>query len=84
MLRFDNLGLGDSQPGWGDGSFTTKVADTALAAEYLAGRGTPTDLLVGHSFGGAAVIAAAALLPRGACRGQHRRPCGAPPCQAPL
>ncbi len=48
MLRFDNLGLGDSQGDWGDGSFTTKVADTALAAEYLAGRGTLADLLVGH------------------------------------
>jgi len=26
MLRFDNLGLADSDDDWGDGSFTTKVA----------------------------------------------------------
>lgn len=59
MLRFDNLGLGDSEGDWGDGSFTTKVADTVRAAEFMRDRGTPVDILVGHSFGGAAVITAA-------------------------
>jgi pimeloyl-ACP methyl ester carboxylesterase len=59
MLRFDNLGLGGSEGEWGDGSFTTKVADTVRAAEFLRDRGTPVDLLVGHSFGGAAALAAA-------------------------
>jgi alpha/beta superfamily hydrolase len=51
MLRFDNLGLGDSEGEWGDGSFTTKVADTVRAVEFMAARGTPVDVLVGHSFG---------------------------------
>ncbi|GAA1718163.1 alpha/beta hydrolase [Isoptericola hypogeus] len=59
MLRFDNLGLGDSEGDWGDGSFTVKVADTVLACELMAARGTPAQLLVGHSWGGAAAIAAA-------------------------
>ncbi|MEP9383792.1 alpha/beta hydrolase family protein [Nocardioides cheoyonin] len=59
MLRFDNIGLGHSEGDWGDGSFTHKVADTAAATRFMAGRGTPADLLVGHSFGGAAVLAAA-------------------------
>ena len=59
MLRFDNLGLGDSEGDWGDGSFTHKVADTVEAARFMAERGTPAELLVGHSFGGAAVLAAA-------------------------
>lgn len=59
MLRFDNLGLGDSEGDWGDGSFTHKVSDTVRAAEFMRSRGTAPDLLVGHSFGGAAVIAAA-------------------------
>jgi len=59
MLRFDNLGLGDSDGDWGDGSFTVKVADTVRAARFMAERGTPVDLLVGHSWGGATVIAAA-------------------------
>ncbi|PRY18168.1 alpha/beta hydrolase family protein [Kineococcus rhizosphaerae] len=63
MLRFDNLGLGGSEGDWGDGSFTHKVDDTVLAAAHLAERGTPAALLVGHSFGGAAVLAAAGRIP---------------------
>ena len=59
MLRFDNLGLGDSQGDWGDGSFSHKVADTAQAARFMNESGRNVSLLVGHSFGGAAVIAAA-------------------------
>ena len=59
MLRFDNLGLGDSEGDWGDGSFSHKVADTAQAVRFLEGTGRQVQLLVGHSFGGAAVIAAA-------------------------
>src|SRR3954454_463778 len=59
MLRFDNLGLGDSEGDWGDGSFTVKVADTVRAVAFMAERGTPAELLVGHSWGGATVIAAA-------------------------
>ena len=59
MLRFDNLGLGDSEGDWGDGSFSHKVADTAQAARFMNDPGRHVRLLVGHSFGGAAVIAAA-------------------------
>ncbi|MDP5227449.1 MULTISPECIES: alpha/beta fold hydrolase [Arthrobacter] len=63
MLRFDNLGLGDSEGDWSDGSFSVKVADTLKAAEFLRSEGKAASLLVGHSFGGAAVLAAAADLP---------------------
>ena len=59
MLRFDALGLGGSQGDWGDGSFTVKVRDVVEACTFMADRGTPADLLVGHSWGGAAAIAAA-------------------------
>jgi putative redox protein len=59
MLRFDNLGLGDSEGDWGDGSFSHKVADTVQAVRFLNGSGRDVRVLVGHSFGGAAVIAAA-------------------------
>lgn len=59
MLRFDNLGLGDSEGDWGDGSFSQKVADTVQAVQFMNESGRPVRLLVGHSFGGAAVIAAA-------------------------
>lgn len=59
MLRFDNLGLGDSEGDWGNGSFSHKVADTVEAARFMNADGRQVELLVGHSFGGAAVIAAA-------------------------
>lgn len=62
MLRFDNIGLGDSEGDWGDGSFSHKVQDTAQAVTYMEESGHEVRLLVGHSFGGAAVIAAAHLL----------------------
>jgi len=62
MLRFDNLGLGDSEGDWGDGSFCHKVADTAEAVRFMESTGRPVRLLVGHSFGGAAAIAAAHLV----------------------
>jgi pimeloyl-ACP methyl ester carboxylesterase len=63
MLRFDALGLRDSAGDWGDGSFTVKVNDIIQACEFMAHRGTPADILIGHSFGGAAVIAAAGACP---------------------
>lgn len=63
MLRFDNLGLGDSDGDWGDGSFSHKIADTAQAARFMNESGREVRLLVRHSFGGAAVIAAAHEVP---------------------
>jgi pimeloyl-ACP methyl ester carboxylesterase len=62
MLRFDNLGLGDSEGDWGDSSFSLKVNDTAEAVRFMEKAGHQVRLLVGHSFGGAAVIAAAHLV----------------------
>ncbi|MCZ9881314.1 alpha/beta hydrolase family protein [Arthrobacter sp. B2a2-09] len=63
MLRFDNLGLGDSAGEWSAGSFSVKVADTIRAAEFMRADDKEISLLVGHSFGGAAVLAAALSLP---------------------
>jgi pimeloyl-ACP methyl ester carboxylesterase len=62
MLRFDNLGLGDSEGDWGDGSFSLKVDDTVRAVRFMQKSGHHVRLLVGHSFGGAAVIAAAGFV----------------------
>lgn len=59
MLRFDNLGLGESEGDFADTSFSLKVQDTVRAAQALRERGHEPELLVGHSMGGAAVIAAA-------------------------
>nr|MDT0525113.1 alpha/beta fold hydrolase [Streptomyces sp. DSM 41633] len=63
MLRFDALGLGDSGGDWGDGSFTVKVNDVIKACTFMAERGTPAEILIGHSWGGSAVIAAARQSP---------------------
>lgn len=63
MLRFDNLGLGDSGGLWSEGSFSLKVADTVQAAEFMRDAGRTISLLVGHSFGGAAVLAAVQHIP---------------------
>src|SRR5213080_4311811 len=73
MLRFDNLGLGDSDGDWGDGSFSHKVEDTAQAIRFMEESGRRVRLVVGHSFGGAAAIAAAHLVEKCACCGKHRR-----------
>jgi putative redox protein len=59
MLRFDNLGLGHSEGDCGDGSLSNKVADTAQAVRFMNDSGRTVRFLVGHSFGGAAVLAAA-------------------------
>lgn len=63
VLRFDFTGLGASEGDFADTSFTTNIEDLLLAAGWLHDEvGAPT-LLVGHSLGGAAVIAAAGSLP---------------------
>ncbi|KAD3515162.1 alpha/beta fold hydrolase [Arthrobacter yangruifuii] len=59
VLRYDAAGLGGSTGDWEDGSFSTKVADVRSACAFLAGSGRPVSLLIGHSLGGAAVLAAA-------------------------
>lgn len=62
VLRFDFTGLGGSDGEFG-GGLTADVSDLVAAADYLRARGTPAQLLIGHSFGGAAVLAAAGRIP---------------------
>ncbi|WP_346837927.1 alpha/beta hydrolase [Microbulbifer sp. SAOS-129_SWC] len=63
VLRFDFAGLGDSEGDFSQTNFSTNVRDLACAARYLREQQRPADLLVGHSLGGAAVLAAAAEIP---------------------
>ncbi|SEA34364.1 bifunctional alpha/beta hydrolase/OsmC family protein [Rubrimonas cliftonensis] len=63
VLRFDFTGLGHSGGEFANTSFTTNVEDLTLAAAALAERVAPPQLLVGHSLGGAAVLAARAHIP---------------------
>lgn len=58
-LRFDFTGLGDSGGDFGSDSFPNDVADVTLATNWLVDRFGPGVLLIGHSLGGAAVLAAA-------------------------
>lgn len=63
VLSFDFTGLGHSDGEFENTSFTSNVDDLKRAAEELERRIAPPSLLVGHSLGGAAVIAAAPEIP---------------------
>jgi alpha-beta hydrolase superfamily lysophospholipase len=59
VLRFDFTGLGGSGGDFANTNFSSNVDDLVAAADWLRGHhGSPT-LLIGHSLGGAAVLAAA-------------------------
>jgi len=62
-LRFDFTGLGGSEGEFANTDFTSNVADLVAAARWLEAEHGAPSLLVGHSFGGAAVLAAAAQIP---------------------
>ncbi|WP_226700848.1 bifunctional alpha/beta hydrolase/OsmC family protein [Qipengyuania gaetbuli] len=59
-LRFDFTGLGGSGGDFGRAGFAADVSDLVEAADQLLERFARPILLVGHSLGGAAVLAAAA------------------------
>ena len=63
VLRFDFTGLGSSEGEFANSTFSSNVADLVRAADHLREtRGAPT-LLIGHSLGGAAILAAAGQIP---------------------
>ena len=59
VLRFDYTGLGESRGEFEHTTFGSKVADIVAAARFLATQYEAPAILLGHSIGGAAVIAAA-------------------------
>ena len=59
VLRFDFAGIGESDGEFAESSFASNVDDIAAACSAMAERGYPVSLLIGHSLGGAAVLAAA-------------------------
>ena len=63
VLRFDFTGLGESEGEFASSNFTSNVADLVSAAEYLGSEHGPVNILIGHSLGGAAVLAAAEKIP---------------------
>ncbi len=63
VLRFDFTGLGMSEGEFADTDFSSNVADLVAAADHLRKTRRAPALLIGHSLGGAAVLAAAARVP---------------------
>jgi uncharacterized OsmC-like protein/pimeloyl-ACP methyl ester carboxylesterase len=59
VLRFDFTGLGESEGDFAASTFSGSVRDLHAARGALAAAGMAPALLIGHSLGGAAVLAAA-------------------------
>jgi alpha/beta superfamily hydrolase len=62
-LRFDFTGIGSSEGAFADTNFTTNLDDLVAAAEWLGEHYAGPQLLMGHSLGGAAALAAARRIP---------------------
>ncbi len=62
VLRFDFTGLGNSDGDFANSHFSANVDDLVAAARWLGAEVAPPSLLVGHSLGGTAVLAAAARI----------------------
>lgn len=63
VLRFDFTGLGASEGDFANTNFSSNVGDLVKAADWLRENRAAPAVLVGHSLGGAAVLAAAAQIP---------------------
>ena len=64
VLRFDFTGLGNSQGDFSNTNFSSNLQDLLAAARYLEQYYAAPALLIGHSLGGAAVLAVAQDLPQ--------------------
>ncbi|TXI42518.1 MAG: alpha/beta fold hydrolase, partial [Nitrosomonas sp.] len=64
VLRFDFTGLGNSQGDFSNTNFSSNLQDLLAAARYLEQHYAAPALLIGHSLGGAAVLAVAQDLPQ--------------------
>jgi len=63
VLRFDFTGLGGSEGDFANTNFSSNIADLVAAAAWLREHHEAPKLLIGHSLGGAAVLAAAGEIP---------------------
>jgi putative redox protein len=62
-LRFDFTGIGDSDGEFANTTFSSNVADLVRAADKLRSEIAAPSLLIGHSLGGAAILAATERIP---------------------
>ncbi len=58
VLRFDFTGLGDSEGDFANTHFSSMVKDLECAADWLSKHYQPVQLMIGHSMGGTASLAA--------------------------
>lgn len=63
VLRFEFTGLGSSEGDFANSTFSSNVADLVRAADHLRETRKAPSLLIGHSLGGAAILAAAGKIP---------------------
>jgi uncharacterized OsmC-like protein/pimeloyl-ACP methyl ester carboxylesterase len=63
VLRFDFTGLGSSEGDFANTTFSSNIGDLVRAADHLRKTRKAPAILIGHSLGGAAVLAAAAQIP---------------------
>ena len=63
VLRFDFTGIGGSEGEFANTNFSSNIQDLVAAADYLRKNHAAPSLLIGHSLGGAAVLAAAPHVP---------------------
>ena len=63
VLRFDFTGLGASEGEFANTTFSSNVADLVAAANHLRRMYRAPAILIGHSLGGSAVLAAASQVP---------------------
>src|SRR5450756_171171 len=63
VLRFDFTGLGSSEGDFANSTFSSNVADLVRAADHLRKTRKGPAILIGHSLGGAAILAAAGQIP---------------------
>lgn len=63
ILRFDFTGLGKSQGEFSNTNFSSNIQDLLAAADFLRQRNQAPAILLGHSLGGTAVLAAADAIP---------------------
>lgn len=59
VLRFDFTGLGNSDGDFANTNFSSNIQDLIAAADFLRNKHQAPKLLIGHSLGGAAVLATA-------------------------
>jgi putative redox protein len=62
-VRFDFTGLGGSGGDFANSNFSSNIADLEAALGHMRATGRAASLMIGHSLGGAAVLAVAATAP---------------------